>query len=62
VADLEYRIQAAIGTGELPADTDARVLAVFTGAVLQGMSRQARDGMDQAGLAAVASIAMRTWP
>lgn len=46
----------------LPPGTDAHRLAVFSAAVLQGMSQQARDGADAAELAAVADAAMRAWP
>ncbi len=62
VAGLERRITADVEAGALPADTDARVLAVFTAAVVQGMSQQARDGASRDELRAVAEAAMRAWP
>ncbi|MFD3336296.1 TetR/AcrR family transcriptional regulator [Streptomyces sp. NPDC058700] len=62
LASFEARIQQGVEAGELPADTDARALARFSGAVLQGMSQQARDGATAAELAAVAETAMRAWP
>ncbi|MFC5146331.1 TetR/AcrR family transcriptional regulator [Streptomyces aureoversilis] len=62
VAFIESRIAADVAAGVLPADTDAHHLAVYTGAVLQGMSQQARDGADRATLEAVADVAMRAWP
>ncbi|MGH3985220.1 MAG: TetR/AcrR family transcriptional regulator [Pseudonocardiaceae bacterium] len=62
VAELERRITADIEAGELPADADARALAVFTAAVVQGMSQQACDGATRDDLRAVAEAAMRAWP
>ncbi|WP_424891099.1 TetR/AcrR family transcriptional regulator [Streptomyces sp. XH2] len=62
IALIERRITADVAAGVLPPETDARGLAVYTGAVLQGMSQQARDGADRATLEAVADFAMRAWP
>jgi AcrR family transcriptional regulator len=62
VARLEGRIAAAVAGGELPAGTDPRALARFTGAVLQGLSQQARDGASRADLELVARTAMAAWP
>ncbi|WP_367137669.1 MULTISPECIES: TetR/AcrR family transcriptional regulator [Streptomyces] len=62
VACVEGRVAADIAAGVLPPETDARALAVYTGAVLQGLSQQARDGADRATLEAVADLAMRAWP
>ncbi|MER5311022.1 TetR/AcrR family transcriptional regulator [Streptomyces sp. NPDC002773] len=62
LASFEARIRRDVETAELPADTDARALARFSGAVLQGMSQQARDGATAEELAAVAETAMRAWP
>ncbi|WP_030771429.1 TetR/AcrR family transcriptional regulator [Streptomyces sp. NRRL F-2664] len=59
---FESRIRADIATGELPADTDARALARYTGAVLQGMSQQSRDGATREELEAVAERALLAWP
>jgi AcrR family transcriptional regulator len=59
---FERRIEADIAAGELPADLDAAALARHTGAVIQGMSQQARDGASREELAAVAEIAMTIWP
>jgi AcrR family transcriptional regulator len=59
---LAERIGGAIKQGELPADTDARALALFFSTVLQGMSAQARDGASRADLEAVLQSAMRAWP
>ncbi|MFE6853331.1 TetR/AcrR family transcriptional regulator [Streptomyces sp. NPDC057674] len=62
LALFEARIREGVAAGELPADTDARALARFSGAVLQGLSQQARDGATKEELAAVAATAMLAWP
>ncbi|MDG4857507.1 TetR/AcrR family transcriptional regulator [Streptomyces sp. T-3] len=62
VAVFESRIRADIAVGELPADADAQALARYSGAVLQGMSQQARDGATRQELEQVANFAMRAWP
>ncbi|MFG2880094.1 TetR/AcrR family transcriptional regulator [Streptomyces sp. NPDC048337] len=59
---FESRIRADMATGVLPADTDARALARYAGAVLQGMSQQSRDGATREELEAVASRALLAWP
>ncbi|MBX9394092.1 TetR/AcrR family transcriptional regulator [Streptomyces sp. TRM72054] len=62
IAAFENRIRADIAAGELPPDTDAAALARHAGAMIQGMSQQARDGASRAELEALAEIAMATWP
>ncbi|MFC8131802.1 TetR/AcrR family transcriptional regulator [Streptomyces sp. NPDC057302] len=62
ISSIESRIRAAAATGELPAEVDAPALARYTGAVLQGMSQQSRDGASRQELEAVAEMAMRVWP
>ncbi|MFI8765242.1 TetR/AcrR family transcriptional regulator [Streptomyces sp. R-07] len=62
LAAFEDHIRRDVETGELPPDTDPRTLARLTGAVLQGMSLQARDGATAEELTAVAEAAMRAWP
>ncbi|MFE0378850.1 TetR/AcrR family transcriptional regulator [Streptomyces inhibens] len=62
VREIESAIRADIAAGELPADTDAGALAAYVGAVVQGMSQQARDGAEQTALEAIAELAMRAWP
>jgi AcrR family transcriptional regulator len=62
IAALESRIKADIAAGELPAGTDAAALARHTGAMIQGMSQQARDGATREELEALAEIAMSIWP
>ncbi|HEV7369680.1 TetR/AcrR family transcriptional regulator [Arenibaculum sp.] len=59
---LAERIGRGIAAGELPEGTDARALARFYGAVIQGMSVQARDGADHDALAAIARTALAAWP
>ncbi|MFF0020922.1 TetR/AcrR family transcriptional regulator [Streptomyces sp. NPDC004082] len=62
IAAFESRIRAGIAAGELPAGTDAAALARHTGAVIQGMSQQARDGATREELEALAELAMAIWP
>jgi len=62
IAGFESRIRADVAAGELPAGTDVRALARHTGAVIQGMSQQARDGASREELEALAEIAMSIWP
>lgn len=62
IAALESRIRADVVAGRLPAGTDAAALARHTGAMIQGMSQQARDGASRAELEALAEIALSIWP
>ncbi|KOG38143.1 TetR/AcrR family transcriptional regulator [Streptomyces resistomycificus] len=62
IAAFESRIRADIAAGELPPGTDAAALARHAGAMIQGMSQQARDGASQGELEALAEIAMAIWP
>ena len=59
---FESRIRAAVAAGELPAGTDARTLARYIGAIIQGMSQQARDGATREELEALAEAALEIWP
>jgi AcrR family transcriptional regulator len=59
---LRGRIQRGMREGELPADTDATALANLYGAVLAGMSLQAREGASRKALLAMVQSAMRAWP
>jgi AcrR family transcriptional regulator len=61
VLDLRRRIERGIADGDVPAGVDATTLARFLGAVLQGMSMQARDGADADQLDQVVSCAMAAW-
>ncbi|GHA58419.1 TetR family transcriptional regulator [Streptomyces tendae] len=62
IASIERRIGADVADGALPPDTDAAALARYTGAMIQGMSQQARDGATRAELEALAEIALAVWP
>ncbi|MEU3731965.1 TetR/AcrR family transcriptional regulator [Streptomyces sp. NPDC033538] len=62
IAGIEDRIRADVAAGALPPDTDATALARYTGAMIQGMSQQARDGASRAELEALAEIALAVWP
>ncbi|MDG9716600.1 TetR/AcrR family transcriptional regulator [Streptomyces sp. DH24] len=62
IAAFESRIKADVAAGLLPQDTDAAALARHTGAMIQGMSQQARDGASRAELEALAEIALSIWP
>ncbi|MFD3313240.1 TetR/AcrR family transcriptional regulator [Streptomyces sp. NPDC058694] len=62
IAAIESRIRSGVAAGELPADIDAAGLARHTGAMIQGMSQQARDGASKEDLEALAELAMRIWP
>ncbi|MER6919328.1 TetR/AcrR family transcriptional regulator, partial [Streptomyces spiralis] len=62
IAAFESRIRADVAAGELPPDTEAGVLARYVGALIQGMSQQARDGASREELEALAEIAMAIWP
>ncbi|SEF85919.1 transcriptional regulator, TetR family [Actinacidiphila yanglinensis] len=62
VAAIRDRIRDSVDAGELPADTDPGALARYTGAVIQGMSQQARDGATREELSAMAELALRAWP
>ncbi|MFG3276038.1 TetR/AcrR family transcriptional regulator [Streptomyces luteogriseus] len=62
IAAFESRIRADVASGALPPATDAAALARHTGAMIQGMSQQARDGASREELEAVAEIALSIWP
>lgn len=56
------RIRQAVADEQLPADTEADVLAGAFNMFLEGMSLQARDGMSAAELEETASYAVRLLP
>ncbi|GAA4608196.1 AcrR family transcriptional regulator [Actinoplanes octamycinicus] len=56
------RIAADVDAGLLPPGTDSAGLAAFFATVVQGMSRQARDGAGRDTLERVAAMAMGVWP
>jgi len=51
------RIERGISEGHFRPDTDAAALARYLGAIIQGMSVQARDGASEEELASLATIA-----
>ncbi len=55
---LRGRIERGIADGQLMNETDAAGLARFVGAIIQGMSVQARDGASEAELQAIARQAI----
>ncbi|MEU8997215.1 TetR/AcrR family transcriptional regulator [Streptomyces caniferus] len=62
VRQIAGAIRADIASGELPGDTAADALAGYIGAVIHGMSQQARDGAQRTELEAVAELALKVWP
>lgn len=62
IAALESRIRADVAAGRLPVGTDPAALARHAGAMIQGMSQQARDGASRGELEALAEIALSIWP
>jgi AcrR family transcriptional regulator len=61
IAAFESRIKADVAAGALPPDIDAAALARHAGALIQGMSQQARDGASWEELEAVAELALAIW-
>jgi AcrR family transcriptional regulator len=61
-AALRNKILDDIGTGAMPAATDASALAAFVIAIIQGLSTLARDGGDREKLSAVGRLALSAWP
>jgi TetR/AcrR family transcriptional regulator, copper-responsive repressor len=59
---LERLVAAAIGRGELREGTDARAVAVFISAFMQGMAARARDGSHRSELQAAAALALGAIP
>ncbi|WP_394827089.1 TetR/AcrR family transcriptional regulator [Pendulispora albinea] len=59
---IRDRIARGIREGELPKGTDAAALAKFYGAVVQGMSVQARDGATRKELEGIVHHALTAWP
>nr|MDT0662562.1 TetR/AcrR family transcriptional regulator [Micromonospora sp. DSM 115978] len=61
IDDVRQRIVRGIDDGDLPDSIDPASLARFVGAVLQGMSMQARDGATAAELDGIVDCAMAAW-
>lgn len=62
VDGFEARLREAQRAGELPADASPRALADYFATVLQGLSQRAQDGATAHQLAAVAELALTSWP
>jgi hypothetical protein len=56
------RIRKGIAKGDVPEDTDAKMLAAYYSAVARGLAVQARDGASRKTLAEIGRLAMRAWP
>lgn len=56
------RLARAKKEGELPASVNVKALARFYGAIIQGMSVQAKDGATTAELSSIADLAILAWP
>ncbi|MFI1583670.1 TetR family transcriptional regulator C-terminal domain-containing protein [Embleya sp. NPDC020630] len=61
IDDLTRRLCQGVRDGDVPPGVDAAGVASFYGAVIQGMSVQARDGASRADLERVAAYAMAAW-
>ena len=57
IARICWRLERARAEGEMQSDADPAAVARFIGAIIQGMSVQARDGASQAELQALARLA-----
>jgi AcrR family transcriptional regulator len=60
-AAVRRRLEQGVVDGDLPPGVDTGALADYFSTVLSGMSVQARDGVDRAGLLAVVDAAMAGW-
>jgi AcrR family transcriptional regulator len=58
---IQGRLDTAVHTGELAADTDTDRIAAFYTTFLNGLSLQARDGADRAQLHGLVDMAMAVW-
>lgn len=59
---LKRKFEEAKRSDQLPDDVDPAALARFYGAVIQGMSAQACDGVDADALNGLVDVAIRAWP
>lgn len=62
IAAIKARLDRAAREGEFDAATDTKALASYYGAIIQGLSVQARDGVPRRTLQSIAETALRTWP
>ncbi|MFJ5043221.1 TetR/AcrR family transcriptional regulator [Streptomyces sp. NPDC088719] len=61
VAELEKRLERAVGEGELAPGTDVRAIAAFYATILHGLSIEARDGVPLERLRATVDHAVALW-
>lgn len=59
---LEKMFRRDLAAGLIAPRTNARDLALFYAATLQGMSQQARDGASRRDLLAITEISLQAWP
>ncbi|MEP9351421.1 TetR/AcrR family transcriptional regulator [Xanthobacter sp. KR7-225] len=62
IAAIKARFDRAVIERELAPGTDTEALAAFYAAVVQGLSIQARDGVNRDVLDAIATTALSAWP
>ncbi|MBY6239606.1 TetR/AcrR family transcriptional regulator [Methylosinus sp. Sm6] len=62
ISAIKARFDRAVIEGELAPSTDTEALAAFYAAVVQGLSIQARDGVDRDVLETIAATALIAWP
>jgi AcrR family transcriptional regulator len=62
VAIFRKRFERAVKDGDLPKNTDCKVLARYVATVLNGLAVQAASGTTEKELRHVAAMAMRAWP
>lgn len=59
--EIRDRLARGVAEGELPKTADLDAMATFYATILQGMSIQARDGLDCIGLDSLVTSAMAAW-
>jgi AcrR family transcriptional regulator len=59
---LRDRFARAVDSGDLPAETDPKLLARLVTTVAYGLSVQAASGVDKDELRAIADLVLRQWP
>lgn len=59
---IKARFDRAVAAGELAPSADTAALAAFYAAIIQGLSLQARDGVDRKVLQSIAATALSAWP
>lgn len=62
IALIERRVREDADAGRLAPGADPTALAHYVGAVIQGLSQQARDGAGRAVLEGIAALATAAWP